>query len=58
MRFKLFILRLFGIVPGHQIIPIRDHWIFIDDYQNIWRINYHPEYYYGTPPFTIELIER
>lgn len=55
MKFKLFVLKLLGMDGAPRMIPVGDHWIFVDMYQRTWRISYTGRYDY---PFTITLLER
>lgn len=55
-KLKIWIARnLLGIKYGPYMIPVRDYWLFIDYYQQTWKIKYtmRPEH-----PFIIELWER
>jgi hypothetical protein len=55
MKFKLFILKLMGIKHGPWMIPIRGHYIFVDNYQQVWRVQ---PTHHSNIPLTITLIER
>jgi len=55
MRFKLFVLRLLKIDNGPWIIPVKDYWIFVDRFQQIWEIR---EAAQPDNPFVITLKER
>lgn len=55
IKLKILILKLLGIKYGPFLIPVRDYYLFIDNYQQIWKIK--PSYEHGFP-LTIQLYEK
>ena len=54
-KIKIRIFKLLGIKYGPFMFPVRDYWIFIDSYQQIWKLKYTGQH---TIPFSVSLLER
>ncbi len=55
IKLRLFIFRLFGMNRGPFMIPVRYYWIFVDHYQQTWKLEYTHDH---DMPFRISLVER